>query len=66
MSYKVNIKGDGKEIDTEVEDLKELKRLLEEYKTTDEIKVEKTVKIKVWYKLCNIGYMLLSGTMVIY
>lgn len=47
MSYKVEIKGDEKEETTEIEDLKELKKLLEEYTSTDEVKVEKIIKIKM-------------------
>lgn len=31
----------------DIEDLKELKKLLEEYTSTDEVKVEKVIKIKV-------------------
>lgn len=47
MSYKIEIKGNDKEIATEIEDLKELKKLLEEYTSTDEVKVEKVIKIKL-------------------
>ena len=36
---------DNKEFD--IEDLKELKKLLEEYTSTDEVKVEKVIKIKL-------------------
>ena len=47
MTYKVEIKGDEKEETAEIEDLKELKKLLEKYISTDEIKVEKVIKIKM-------------------
>jgi hypothetical protein len=47
MSYKVEIKSDEKETSAEIEDLKELKKLLEEYTSTDEVKVEKVLKIKM-------------------
>jgi len=47
MTYKIEIKGDDKDISTEIEDLKELKKLLEEYTSTDEVKVEKVIKIKM-------------------
>jgi hypothetical protein len=47
MTYKIEIKGDDKETSTEIEDLKELKKLLEEYTSTDEVKVEKVIKIKL-------------------
>lgn len=47
MTYNVEIKGDNKETKDEIEDLKELKRLLEEYKKTDEVKVEKVIRIKM-------------------
>ena len=36
---------DKKEFD--IEDLKELKKLLEEYTSIDEVKVEKVIKIKL-------------------
>lgn len=47
MTYKIEIKGNDKETSTEIEDLKELKKLLEEYTSTDEVKVEKVIKIKL-------------------
>lgn len=47
MTYKIEIKGDDKETSSEIEDLKELKKLLEEYTSTDEVKVEKVIKIKI-------------------
>jgi hypothetical protein len=47
MSYKIEIKGNDKETSDEIEDLKELKKLLEEYTSTDEVKVEKVIKIKL-------------------
>lgn len=47
MTYKIEIKGNDKETSAEIEDLKELKKLLEEYTNTDEVKVEKVVKIKM-------------------
>lgn len=47
MTYKIEIKGDDKETSTEIEDLKELKKLLEEYTSTDEVNVEKVIKIKL-------------------
>lgn len=47
MTYKVEIKGNDKETSAEIEDLKELKKLLEEYTSTDEVKVEKVIKIKL-------------------
>ena len=47
MTYKIEIKGDDKEVNIELEDLKELKKLLEEYTSTDEVKVEKVLKIKL-------------------
>ena len=48
MSYKVEIKSDEKEeTSTEIEDLKELKKLLEEYTSTDEVKVEKVLRVKL-------------------
>lgn len=47
MAYKVEIKGNDKETSSEIEDLKELKKLLEEYTSTDEVKVEKVIKIKL-------------------
>lgn len=47
MTYKVEVKGDGKEETAEIEDLKELKKLLEEYTSTEEVKVEKVIKIKM-------------------
>jgi hypothetical protein len=47
MTYKVEIKGNDKETSSEIEDLKELKKLLEEYTSTDEVKVEKVIKIKM-------------------
>lgn len=47
MTYKVEIKGNDKEGLAEIEDLKELKKLLEEYTRTDEVKVEKVIKIKL-------------------
>lgn len=47
MTYKVEIKGDEKEETAEIEDLKELKKLLEKYTSTDEVKVEKVIKIKL-------------------
>lgn len=47
MTYNVEIKGDNKETKDEIEDLKELKRLLEEYTKTDEVKVEKVIRIKM-------------------
>lgn len=47
MTYKIEIKGNDKETSSEIEDLKELKKLLEEYTKTDEVKVEKVIKIKL-------------------
>lgn len=47
MTYKIEIKGNDKETSTEIEDLKELKKLLEEYTSTEEVKVEKVIKIKL-------------------
>lgn len=47
MTYKIEIKGNDKETSTEIEDLKELKKLLEEYTSTDEVKVEKVLRIKI-------------------
>lgn len=47
MAYKIEIKGNDKETSAEIEDLKELKKLLEEYTSTDEVKVEKVIKIKL-------------------
>lgn len=47
MTYKIEIKGDEKEETAEIEDLKELKKILEEYTNTDEVKVEKVIKIKL-------------------
>ena len=47
MTYKIEIKDNDKEISAEIEDLKELKKLLEEYTSTDEVKVEKVLKIKL-------------------
>ncbi len=47
MTYKIEIKGPDKDVATEIEDLKELKKLLEEYTSTDEVKVEKVIKIKL-------------------
>lgn len=47
MTYKVEIKNEEKETSAEIEDLKELKKLLEEYTSTDEVKVEKVIKIKM-------------------
>ena len=47
MTYKVEIKNEEKETSAEIEDLKELKTLLEEYTSTDEVKVEKVIKIKL-------------------
>ena len=47
MTYKIEIKGPDKDVATEIEDLKELKKLLEEYTSTDEVKVEKVIKIKM-------------------
>lgn len=47
MTYKIEIKDNDKEISAEIEDLKELKKLLEEYTSTDEVKAEKVLKIKL-------------------
>ena len=47
MTYKVEIKNEEKETSAEIEDLKELKKLLEEYTSTEEVKVEKVIKIKL-------------------
>jgi hypothetical protein len=47
MAYKIEIKGNDKETSAEIEDLKELKKLLEEYTSTDEVKIEKVIKIKL-------------------
>lgn len=47
MTYKVEIKSEDKEVNLDLEDLKELKRILEEYTSTDEVKVEKVLKIKM-------------------
>lgn len=47
MTYKIEIKGNDKETSSEIEDLKELKKILEEYTSTDEVKVEKVIKIKL-------------------
>lgn len=47
MSYKIEIKGNDKETSAEIEDLKELKKLLKEYTSTDEVKVKKIIKIKM-------------------
>lgn len=47
MTYKIEIKGNDKEATAEIEDLKELKKLLEEYTSTDEVKAEKVLKIKL-------------------
>lgn len=47
MTYKIEIKGDDKETSSEIEDLKELKKLLEEYTSTDEVKAEKVLRIKI-------------------
>ena len=47
MTYKVEIKGDDKELSTELEDLKELKKILEEFSKVDEVKAEKVIKIKM-------------------
>lgn len=47
MTYEVTIKDKEKETSTEIEDLKELKKLLEEYTSTEEVKVEKVIKIKL-------------------
>ena len=48
MTYKIEIKSNDKETSAEIEDLKELKKLLEEYTSTDEVKVEKVLRIKLW------------------
>lgn len=47
MTYKIEIKGNDKETSSEIEDLKELKKLLEEYTSTEEVKVEKVLRIKI-------------------
>lgn len=47
MTYKIEIKGDDKETSAEIEDLKELKKILEEYEKVDEVKVEKVLRIKL-------------------
>lgn len=47
MTYKIEIKGNDKETSAEIEDLKELKKQLEEYTSTDEVKVEKVLRIKI-------------------
>ena len=47
MTYKIEVKGDDKETSAEIEDLKELKKILEEYESTDEVKVEKVLRIKL-------------------
>lgn len=47
MTYLVVIKDNDKETSAEIEDLKEFKKLLEEYTSTDEVKVEKVIKIKM-------------------
>jgi hypothetical protein len=47
MTYKIEIKGNDKETSAEIEDLKELKKLLEEYTRTDEVMVEKVLRIKI-------------------
>lgn len=47
MTYKIEIKGNDKETSAEIEDLKELKKLLEEYTSTGEVKIEKVLKIKM-------------------
>ena len=47
MTYKIEIKGDDKDVNIELEDLKELKELLEEYEEVEEVKDEKALKFKL-------------------
>ena len=47
MTYKIEVKGDDKETSAEIEDLKELKKILEEYESTDEVKAEKVLSFKL-------------------
>lgn len=42
--YDIYIKGEGKEIKKQIEDLKEMKKLLEGFKSTDEVRVKKLEK----------------------
>lgn len=48
MTYKVEIKSEDKEVNLDLEDLKELKRILEEYESVEEVKAEKVLRIKLW------------------
>ena len=47
MTYKIEIKGDDKEVNIELEDLKKLKEILEEYEKVEEVKAEKVLRIKL-------------------
>lgn len=42
--YDIYIKGEGKEIKKQIEDLKEMKKLLEGFKSTDEVKIKRMEK----------------------